>query len=107
MTLRPLTFLIAAAALGAAATHAVRAQPGAMDGPVQPFAVQVVVHDADPMTAVRFESDPDVPGRKDRKVFVSRTMHSTSGEPTVIPGECMHAPKTRARHQEPLAPLRS
>ena len=72
--LRSLTLLTAAAALAGALAHALRAQPGELDGTIQPHEVQIVVTSADAVSAVRYESGADGAAAAG-KVIVRQVVH--------------------------------
>jgi hypothetical protein len=104
--LRSLTLLAAAAALAAGLGHALRAQPGTLDGAVEPHAVQIVVSGADEVSMVRYESGADGAAAADTKVIVRRVVHEGgSARARTLRRECPRATEGAAAHAHPLAPM--
>jgi hypothetical protein len=104
--LRSLTYLAAAAALAGVLAHAVRAQPGELDGPIQPHEVQIVVSGADVVSTVRYESGAGSDAAADMKVIVRRVVHE--GDPAgarTFRKDCPRATEEAVAHEEPLAPM--
>ncbi|HZG43621.1 MAG TPA: hypothetical protein VEY93_11700 [Longimicrobium sp.] len=103
--LRSLTLLAAAAALGGALAHALRAQPGELDGAIQPHAVQVVVSGPDEVSTVRYEGGADGATAADTKVLVRRVVHEGDPGAKTVRGECPREAEAGAAHADPLAPM--
>jgi len=100
--LRSLTLLAAAAALAGAL--ALRAQPGELDGTIQPHEVQIVVSGANEVSTVRYEGGAD--DAADMKVIVRRVVHEgeSAGSRTVR-RDCRRRVDEAGVHGDPLAPM--
>jgi hypothetical protein len=103
--LRSLTLLAAAAALAGALAHALRAEPGELDGAIQPHAVQIVVSGPDEVSTVRYESAADGGGAAGMKVIVRRAVHEGDSGAKTVRRKCPRAAGEGAAHVDPLAPM--
>jgi hypothetical protein len=102
--LRSLTLLAAAAALAGTLAHALRAEPGGLDGAVQPHEVQIVVSGADEVSTVRYESGAEGAGATE-KVIVRRVVHEgDSAGAKSVRRDCRRR-ADEAVHGDPLAPM--
>jgi len=104
--LRSLTLLTAAAALAGALAHAVRAEPGGLDGAVHPHEVQIVISDADELSTVRYENGADDGTGAGMKVIVRRVVHE--GDPAgarTLRRDCPREKEGAVAHGHPLAPM--
>ncbi|HEX8317972.1 hypothetical protein [Longimicrobium sp.] len=100
--LRSLTILAAATALGGALAHALRAEPGELDGAVQPHEVQIVVSGADAVSTVRYEGGAQGAAAAE-KLIVRRVVHEgDSAGAKLVRRDCRRA---REGARDPLAPM--
>jgi hypothetical protein len=103
--LRSLALLAAAAAVAGALAHALRAQPGELDGAVQPHEVQIVVSGADEASTVRYESGAEGAGAAE-KVIVRRVVHGgDSAGGKTLRRDCRRRTDEAEVHGDPLAPM--
>lgn len=106
--LRSLTLLAAAAALAGALAHALRAQPGELDGAVRPHEVQIVVSGADEVSTVRYESGAEGAAATDAamKVIVRRVVHEgDSAGARTLRRDCRRRADEAEVHGERFAPM--
>ena len=104
--IRSLTLITAAAALAGSLAHAFRAQPGELDGTIQPHAVQIVVSGVDEVSTVRYESGADGAKAADMKVIVRRVVHEgdSVGDRT-LRRNCPREREGVASHTHPRTPM--
>ncbi|HEY0021881.1 MAG TPA: hypothetical protein VGB24_03195 [Longimicrobium sp.] len=104
--LRSLTLLAAAAALAGILAHAVRAEPGGLDGTVHPHQVQIVVSGADEVSTVRYESGADGAADAGMKVIVRRAVHEgDAAGATTLRRDCPRERDGGGAHGHPLTPM--
>lgn len=104
--LRSLTLLAAAAALAGALAHGSRAQPGELEGAIQPHTVQIVVSGPDAVSKARHESGADGAAGAEMKVIVRRVVHEgDSGGARTLRRDCPRAREGAAAPAASLAPM--
>ena len=107
--LRSLTFFAAGAALAGTLALALGADAGAMEGTVQPHAVEIVVRQPDAVTTVSYDTPAAGLEEGRTKVIVRRALNGTDSlAPKLIRRQCPQDGAEAERHVDAVAPqLRS